>query len=219
MGISLKKHAEGFDAEEQGLGRGPDVRTGSYDVVNIELGRGTVGQKGTKKVRPTVYILKACEEENADLKDQRFWLDLWADLSKSANAKKMAYLITAHGNEDMLDNFDIDDDEQLAKAITGKPYRITIEVKTDRTYKTSSGETKTSTDIEIVDLRRLSKDEKAVYNTPKWVEIVGEETIKNPVKRVKVIEPRAPSGGGGGGGSEPINKGDAFTDPFGDSLH
>ncbi len=222
--VNLSGHKEGFGKEDQGLSGGADVRSGTYDVVNVLLTRDETA-KGAKKLRIVPYILAAVDvdhdsgkttinEENKDLVGGKFGMDFWCDLSKAMSAKKFAYMIMAHGNDAMLDDFDIDDDDMVVKAITGKPYRITIDVK-PRNYTDGDGNQKTTKDIDPVHMALLSKEQKQVYNTPKWKEIVGD-----PKDRIKVAEKREPRKGGGPTGkaqTQSSGSTDPFSDPSGDA--
>lgn len=203
---NLSKHKDGYTGDQKDMGRGPDVVTGEYDVVNVELTRAET-QKGARKIRPTIHVLGSPDKKLQNFVDAKFWIDLWTDLSKNANAKKMTYMILAHGQEAMLDNFDPDDDEMIQKAISGRPYRISIEVK-EREYKDKNGDTKTTTDVDVTQLRELTKEQRAVYNTPKWKEL-----LPNRFAEVKVYEKKEGGGGGPRGGSETKV---AENDPFDD---
>lgn len=207
--FNLGGHKEGFSGDQDDMKGGGEARAGVYDVVITELMRREFG-KGAKKINATCHILGAVADDNKDLIGSKFWLDFWADLSKKSNAAKMTYLVMAQGNDSLLDEFDIDSDDFLVKALTGKPFRLEIEVK-DRPYE-SGGEKKIAKDVEVVKFELLTKEQRAVYNNEKWPSIVGK-----PEERMKKYEPKPSKGGGGkGGGPASAETSSAAPDPWAD---
>jgi len=106
--------------------------SGLYDVVNTHIQKMIVGQNSTEKRRVRVLILKAVENDAGTVEDLKqfegvsFSIDLWWNMEKQGNAKRLAHMAAACG---AVEAFDHNDSASLVAAITGIPYRMKHRVK------------------------------------------------------------------------------------------
>jgi hypothetical protein len=185
--------------------------SGEYEIAVTRIQRMRVGARGTPKVRFRAIVLGATEERLRGFIGKSFPFDLWWNLEKDANARRLAYLCAACG---VTSPFDPDNDHELAKATTGVPFKIKIEIE----EKEFGG--------------RVRKDVRVLWTThlPKArrEKLASDPGFSKAVGRLeeRVLEFRDYSSGNGGGGaypsrprapetqSEEIGEDDPFGLPF-----
>lgn len=205
--VNPKKYKDNYDAEKQeaansGFQMPP---SGIYDIVNVAVQKMIVGKNHTEKRRIRAHILGVVELENGGDADglvgSSFPFDLWWNMEKEANARRLCHLAAACGN---ADEFDENDDSSLVAAITGVPYRMKLNVR-EREHKG-----KTLKDADPVYTTHLPKAKRQGYmKDPDFAKLVG--APEDRVLEAKDYSSQDYGGGGGGG-----KKGEETEDPFND---
>jgi hypothetical protein len=201
-----------YSTEKQAGGNGSFElpEPGEYAVAVSRLQRMCVGARGTPKVRFRAVILGAEDERLRSYVGKSFPFDLWWNLEKDGNARRLAYLCAACG---VVSPFDPNDDHELAKATTGVPFKIKIEIE----EKEFGGRVRK--DVRVLWTTHLAKPRREkLASDPGFAKVMGR-------LEDRVLEAKDYTSGGAGGGypsaprtrdPEPQNGDEiADEDPFG----
>ena len=214
MLLDPKAHKNTFGKQEE-LNASAIPPSGTYIVVNKTLQFKLIGKKGTKKCEVTVHILEAIAGENGEdvsaYVGTSFKVDLWWDLTKEPNERRLTHLAMACGT---VKPFDPDIEDTLVKAITGVPYQMKME-RRENESRGDNGQMRTFTNAEVLLTGFLKPAKRKKFtDAPDW----GKTIPALDQRMLKLGDFTKKNGSGGGQGGDSFSRGDTPPDPQGDAL-
>jgi hypothetical protein len=198
-----KEFAGGFYAPPDGV----------HVVVSTRFRRSRTNG-GYERAHLTCHILKTMRQAEgvdpalyAESIGKRFQIDLWLDMDKQGNRAMLAQLCNAVG---VTEAFDVDSDEEFARAVTGTPFFIETR-QAKRSYK-KDGETINLVDVRVAMFEALAADKRKAYKQdPDWDSIVPLD-----VKDRIVVSKKDRDGGGDSGKRTSTDADVGYDDGFRD---